>query len=146
MAVAAVFRHENVRIFVRDYDVIAHEWLNTAGMTHTPKAKPDSDNNGVFLLNGAVARAGLNRNIFEAGWAQFLKILASKAESAVRLAVPLGARNTSRTCLSCGHVAKANRVTRAKFQCMACGFAPNADHVVATNILNRAGLILCDMA
>nr|WP_233221411.1 transposase [Streptomyces carminius] len=43
----------------------------------------------------------------------------------------------------CGHVAKENRVTQARFQCTACGFTTNADHVGATNVLNRAGLALC---
>ncbi|MFG3256994.1 zinc ribbon domain-containing protein, partial [Streptomyces sp. NPDC048172] len=92
------------------------------------------------------AKAGLNRCILDAGWAQFLGILANKAESAGRLVVPVDARNTSRTCPECGHVAKENRVTQERFQCMACGFAANADHVGATNVLNRAGLVLCAAA
>ena len=33
-----------------------------------------------------------------------------------------------------------------RFQCTACGFAANADHVGATNVLNRAGLALCAAA
>jgi putative transposase len=56
------------------------------------------------------------------------------------------ARNTSRTCPSCGNVAKENRATQAKFECVRCGFAANADHVGAMNVLNRAGLVLCDVA
>ncbi|MGW7409931.1 zinc ribbon domain-containing protein, partial [Streptomyces sp. NPDC054833] len=78
--------------------------------------------------------------------AQFLGILANKAESAGRLTIPVDARNTSRTCPDCGHVAKENRVTQADFKCTACGFTGNADHVGATNVLNRAGLVLCDVA
>ena len=97
--------------------------------------------------NGAAAKAGLNRSILETGWAQFLQILANKAESAGRLVVPVNARNTSRTCPECGHISQGNRLTQAKFQCTACGFTANADHVgVATNVLNRAGLVLCDVA
>jgi len=42
--------------------------------------------------------------------------------------------------------AKGNRLTQAKFQCTACGFTANADHVGATNVLNRARLVLCDVA
>ncbi|SCD90291.1 putative transposase, partial [Streptomyces sp. di50b] len=96
--------------------------------------------------NGAAAKAGLNRGILDAGWAQFLGILANKAESAGRLMFPVDARNTSRTCPACGHVAKENRASQAKFACTACGFAANADHVGATNVLNRAGLALCAAA
>jgi putative transposase len=47
-------------------------------------------------------------------------------------------RNTSRTCPKCGHVAKANRPTRAKFKCVSCGFAGAADTVAAQNIRARA--------
>ncbi|MFR9755454.1 RNA-guided endonuclease InsQ/TnpB family protein [Streptomyces sp. TR06-5] len=142
----ADFHHKTARALITDHDVIAHERLNTAGMTRAPKAKPDPDNHSAFLPNGAAAKAGLNRSILDAGWAQFLGILANKAESAGRLVVPVDARNTSRTCPDCGHVAKDNRVTQARFQCTACPFAANADHVGATNILNRAGLALCAVA
>ncbi|MCZ0986856.1 RNA-guided endonuclease InsQ/TnpB family protein [Streptomyces diastatochromogenes] len=140
------FHHKTALALVRDHDAIAHERLNTAGMTRAPKPKPDPETPGVFLPNGAAAKAGLNRSILDAGWAQFLGILANKAESAGRLVVPVDARNTSRTCLACGHVAKGNRATQAKFECVTCGFTANADHVGATNVLNRAGLVLCKVA
>ncbi|WP_031488150.1 RNA-guided endonuclease InsQ/TnpB family protein [Streptomyces bicolor] len=142
----ADFHHKTARALVRDHDVIAHERLNTAGMTKSPALKPDPDQPGGFLPNGAAAKAGLNRSILDAGWAQFLGILANKAESAGRLVVPVDARNTSRTCPECGHVAQENRVTQANFECVRCGFAANADHVGATNVLNRAGLVLCTAA
>jgi len=76
----------------------------------------------------------------------FLAILANKAESAGRVVVAVDPRNTSRTRPSCGHVARENRTTQAKFQCTACQMTANADHVGALNILNRAGLALCDVA
>ncbi|MEU2297080.1 RNA-guided endonuclease InsQ/TnpB family protein [Streptomyces antibioticus] len=142
----ADFHHKTARALVAGHDVIVHERLNTAGMTRAPEAEPDPDNDGVFLPNGAAAKAGLNRSILDAGWAQFLGILANKAESAGRRTVPVDARNTSRACPECGHVAKENRLTQARFRCTACEFTANADHVGATNILNRAGLVLCDAA
>ncbi|WP_282695795.1 transposase [Streptomyces sp. CC208A] len=138
--------HKTALTLVRDHDAIAHERLNTAGMTRTPKPKPDPDQDGAFLPNGAAAKAGLNRSILDAGWGVFLTILTNKAESAGRTVVAVDPRNTSRTCPSCGHTAKENRATQAKFECTACGFAANADHVGATNVLNRAGLALCDVA
>jgi len=46
-------------------------------------------------------------------------------------------RNTSRTCPSCGHIAKANRPTRDEFRCVSCGFAGAADHIAAMNIAFR---------
>ncbi|WP_327730781.1 transposase [Streptomyces sp. NBC_00487] len=142
----ADFHHKTARALVQAYDAVAHERLNTAGMTRTPEPKPDHAGGGAFLPNGAAAKAGLNRSMLDAGWTRFLQILANKAESAGRLVVPVDARNASRTCPTCGHAAKENRATQAKFACVRCGFTANADHVGATNVLNRAGLVLCDVA
>ncbi|MBC9730179.1 RNA-guided endonuclease TnpB family protein [Streptomyces sp. TRM68367] len=142
--------HKQALALVREHDVIGHEKLNTAGMTKAPAAKPDPENDGAFLPNGAAAKAGLNRSILDAGWGQFLSILANKAESAGRRVIPVDARNTSRTCPpeigGCGHVAKENRVTQAKFECVRCGLVENADRVGALNVLHRAGLVPCDDA
>jgi putative transposase len=140
------FHHKTARALVADNDVIAHERLNTAQMTKSPAPKPDPSTDGAFLPNGAAAKAGLNRSILDAGWGQFFAILANKAESAGRLVIPVDPRNTSRTCPpslgGCGHVDGKSRVTQAKFQCTACGFTANADHVGASNISDRAGLVL----
>lgn len=135
--------HKTALALVREHDVIGHEKLNTAGMTKSPAPKPDPGQTGGFLPNGATAKAGLNRSILDAGWGIFLGILAQKAESAARRVIPVNARNTSRTCPKCGHVAKENRTTQAKFECVSCGFVANADHVGALNVLSRAGLVLC---
>jgi putative transposase len=139
--------HKRALALVRDNDVIGHEILNTAGMTKSPRPKPDLENDGAFLPNGAAAKAGLNKSILDAGWGQLLGILAQKAESAARRVIPVDARNTSRTCPpeigGCGHVAKENRVTQAKFECVRCGLVENADRVGALNVLHRAGLVLC---
>lgn len=42
---------------------------------------------------------------------------------------------TSQTCPECRHVARENRKTRSKFECIKCGFAANADYVASLNIL-----------
>ncbi|MFG2025225.1 RNA-guided endonuclease InsQ/TnpB family protein [Streptomyces sp. NPDC048825] len=138
--------HKTALTLVRDHDTIAHEKLNTAGMTRTPKPKPDPEQPGVFLPNQRAAKAGLNRTILDAGWGVFLAILTGKAESAGRSVIAVDPRNTSRTCPACGHTAQENRTTQAKFQCTACGMSANADHIGALNVLNRAGLVLCDAA
>ena len=41
---------------------------------------------------------------------------------------------TSQTCSECGHVDKENRKTQARFLCVSCGFASNADTNAAMNI------------
>jgi putative transposase len=138
--------HKTALTLLREHDVVAHEKLNTGGMTKAPISKPDPDNDGAFLPNGAAAKAGLNRSILDAGWGLFFGILAQKAESAARRVIPVNARNTSRECPECGYTSAENRITQAKFECCKCGFLANADHVGALNVLNRAGLVLCDAA
>ena len=103
---------------MREHDFIAHEDLKIRNMVRTPAPKPDPDQPGRYLPNGASAKAGLNKSINDAGWGVFLTILHANAESAGREVVAVDPRNTSRTCPACGHVAAGNRPTQEKFQCV----------------------------
>ncbi|MFC5002053.1 RNA-guided endonuclease InsQ/TnpB family protein [Dactylosporangium cerinum] len=127
--------HKTALWLVRHHDVIAHEALQISNMTRSASGTLEAPGTNV------AQKSGLNRSILDAGWGVFLNVLASKAESAGRVIVAVNPANTSRTCPSCGHCAKDNRVTQAGFVCVACGFAGHADVVGATNIL-RAGLAL----
>ena len=53
--------------------------------------------------------------------------------------VPVNPAYTSQRCSQCGHVSADNRTTQARFECVACGHADNADTNAAKNIL-AAGL------
>lgn len=132
--------HRTALGLVRAHDVIAHEDLIIRNMSKAPAPKPDPDQPGAFLPNGAAAQAGLNASINDAGWGVFLTILHAKAESAGREVIAVDPRNTSRTCPECGHTAKENRPTQEEFHCVACGHTAHADTVAATNVL-RAGLV-----
>lgn len=138
--------HKTALALVREFDVIAHEKLTITNMVRSPRPKPDPDQPGMFLPNGAAAKAGLSRSIHDAGWGVFLSILADKADSAGRLLIPVNPRDTSRTCPVCGHVSQGNRRTQAEFACMRCGYSANADFVAAINIADRAGLVLRETA
>uniref|UniRef100_A0AAU2V1F7 Transposase n=1 Tax=Streptomyces sp. NBC_00003 TaxID=2903608 RepID=A0AAU2V1F7_9ACTN len=131
--------HKTALGLVREHDVIAHEDLKIRNMVKAPAPKPDPEQPGSFLLNGAAAKVRLNHSISDAGWGVFLTILHAKAESAGREVIAVDPRNTSRTCPQCGHVAKENRPTQEKFHCVACGHTAHADTVGALNVL-RAGL------
>ncbi|MET7497702.1 transposase [Streptomyces sp900116325] len=131
--------HKTALDLVRAHDFIAHEDLKIRNMSKAPAPKPDPEQAGTFLPNGAAAKAGLNRSIADAGWGVFLTILHAKAESAGREVIDVDPRNTSRTCPECGHVSKENRPTQATFHCRACGHIAHADTVAALNVL-RAGL------
>ncbi len=65
---------------LKKYDVIAHEDLN---------------------VNGC-ARTRLAKSVHDAGWSNFLSILANKAEKAGLLVIPVSAYNTSQDCSGCG--------------------------------------------
>ncbi|MEU6521247.1 transposase [Streptomyces sp. NPDC046978] len=132
--------HKAALDLVREHDFIAHEDLKIRNMSKAPAPKPDPERPGVFVPNGAAAKAGLNRSIADAGWGVFLAILAAKAEGAGRQVMAVDPRNTSRRCPECGHTAKENRPTQEKFHCLSCGHSAHADTVGAINVL-RSGLV-----
>ncbi|MEU7170299.1 transposase [Micromonospora tulbaghiae] len=121
---------------VRHADMIVLEDLRLTNMIRRPKPKPDGK--GGFLPNGAAAKAGLNRSIHDAGWGVLINAVVAKAEEAGREIVLVNPAHTSRRCAQCGHTVADNRVAQARFQCVACGHADNADRNAALNIL-RAG-------
>ena len=133
------FHHKRARDLVARYDLIVMEDLKIANMLRRARPVPDPDNPGTFLPNGARAKTGLNRSISDAGWGQFVSILRAKAEEAGRAWIEVDPRHTSDGCERCGHAARANRVTQAKFACQGCGHTVPADEHAARNIL-RAGL------
>lgn len=49
---------------------------------------------------------------------------------------------TSQRCSCCGHVAKASRLSQAKFKCVDCGYSENADINAARNILAAGHAVL----
>jgi putative transposase len=140
--------HKTALALVREFDVISYEDLRISNMVRAPKPKLDPDRPGVFLPNGATAKAGLNKSVHDAGWGVFLRILAHKADNAGRELIQVDPRDTSRTCprSDCGHVSADNRRTQAEFVCVACGYTANADVVGALNIAHRAGLVLREAA
>jgi putative transposase len=131
--------HKTALALVRNHDVIVHEALQVANMTRRPAPRPAGD--GTWEPNGAAAKAGLNKSIQDAGWGIFLRMLSGKAESAGRVVITVDPRYTSQRCAECGHVAAGNRVTQARFLCLACCHQAHADVNAARNIL-RAGLAL----
>lgn len=74
-------------------------------------------------------------------WAfnQLRQFIAYKCEQSGIPLIVVDPRNTSRTCIACGHCAKENRRSQSEFLCVECGFQANADYVGASNI-RRKGL------
>lgn len=113
----------------RRYGVIAIEDLNIKGL----------------------ARSALARDVNDAAWGQFIKILCDKAESAGCKVVKVDPRGTSQTCPECG-IVKAKKLSERVHACE-CGFTADRDVAAAQVILQRAvsgppehKLVGCDVA
>jgi putative transposase len=103
---------------VRDYDHITIENLNVKAMS-----------------SGSHKR-GLNREIRSQAWGLFRSRLESKALAATEpcSVLAINPAYTSQRCHKCGHTARNNRETQAKFSCKSCGHTDNADVNAARNI------------
>lgn len=91
------------------------------------------------------ARARKSQRTVLHSWS-FFQLQAFIVYKALQCGIPVvwvDPRNTSRTCPACGHVAKANRATQARFTCVQCGCAGHADTIAAGNIrvLGRAAVM-----
>jgi putative transposase len=133
------FHHQVARTLVARYGLLVVEDLRIRNLVRRPPPRPDPDEPGGFLPDGAAAKTGLHRSMHDAGWAQFVSILRAKAEEAGRVVIDVDARHTSDCCEACGHIAMENRASQAVFSCRGCGRTVNADEHAARNIL-RAGL------
>lgn len=108
------FHHKVSRQIVNDYGVIVVENLNVKG-----------------LAGGMLAKS-----VKDAGWGDFLFMLAYKAENAGREFMKVDPRGTSQTCL-CGHRVPKTLAERWH-SCPQCGLEGSRDHISAQVILSRA--------
>ncbi|UOP04778.2 RNA-guided endonuclease InsQ/TnpB family protein [Conchiformibius kuhniae] len=111
--------------------IVFVEDLQVANMSQSTKGNAERHGKNVS------AKSGLNRAILDQAWSEFRRQLGYKLlwRGGRLIAVP--PQNTSRCCPVCGHTAKENRPTQARFACMKCAFAGNADVVGAMNVLKR---------
>ncbi|GGA36604.1 RNA-guided endonuclease TnpB family protein [Okeania sp. KiyG1] len=96
-------------------EVFAHENLNIKGL----------------------AKTRLSKSINDAGWGQFLSILAVKAENAGQKTIAVNPKNTSQDCSNCGEKVKKELNIRTH-SCPHCGIVIDRDLNAAINIKNRA--------
>jgi putative transposase len=93
------FHCETAQRVLKKADVVFVEDLSVKNMSR--RAKPKQDEAGQFLPNGQAAKSGLNKSIADAGWRQFIDILAFKAEKAGRRVVKVAPKGTSQHCSNC---------------------------------------------
>jgi putative transposase len=125
------FHHKVALDLVRTYDVIYLEDLQIANMSRRPAPKPDG--NGGYLQNAASRKAGLNKSILDAGWAQFRSILDGKAAYAGRRVVAVPPAYTSQDCSGCGERIEKSLSVRTHV-CPSCGLIVDRDENAARNI------------
>ncbi len=105
------FSRKLAKDLVSRYDVICHEDLNIRGMVYGTLAK----------------------SINDAGWGLFIRCLASKAEEAGKLTIPVNPRGTSQRCSGCQTVVPKGLAERTH-SCPSCGLTLDRDHNAAINI------------
>lgn len=114
---------------VKEHPVIAIEDLKVAAMSASARGTADAPGRKVKQ------KAGMNRGILDAAWAEFRRQLEYKTAALGGRVVAIDPAFTSQRCSECGHVDKGNRRTQSAFICLACGHAENADMNAAKNIL-----------
>lgn len=120
----------------KNHAMIAVEDLQVANMSRSAKGTTEQPGKNVK------AKSGLNKAILDQGWGEFRRQLEYKQVWRGGLLIAVPPQYTSQTCPACLHVSKDNRQTQAHFECVACGFAENADTVGAINVLRRAHELL----
>ena len=111
------------------------EDLAVSAMTRRPAPKPDPDQPGVFLPNGARAKAGLNRAALDAGWGEFRRQVEYKA--AWRGGTVIAADRwfaSSKTCSGCGTAKAKLAPSERTYVCTSCGLVLDRDENAALNL------------
>jgi putative transposase len=126
------FLHKTSTLISKNHAMIVLEDLKVTNMSKSAS--------GTVQAPGCCvkAKSGLNKSILDQGWGEFRRQLEYKQAWRGGEVLAIDPSNTSRTCPACKHVSAENRTTQAKFECVECGFAENADLTAAINIV-RAG-------
>ena len=128
--------HKSTTTISQNHALVCIEDLQVRNMSKSSKGSIDQPGKMVKQ------KSGLNRAILDQGWGEFRRQLEYKVgwQGGILLVVP--AHHTSQTCPACGHVAKENRLTQARFECVDCSYENHADLVGAINILERGYRLL----
>lgn len=124
------YLHKVTTTLSKNHAMIVVEDLKVANMSKSASGTIEKKGKNVK------AKSGLNKSILDQGWSMLVGMLEYKQQWRGGLLVKVDPKYTSQTCSSCGHVAKENRLTQAKFSCVkSCGFSENADINASRNIL-----------
>lgn len=125
------YQHKATTTISNNHAMVAVEDLRVANMSKSARGTVAEPGRNVRQ------KTGLNRSILDQGWAEIRRQLEYKMVWSGGLFVTVPPHHTSQTCPACGHTSADNRKTQAKFLCIHCGYAENADVVGAINVLHR---------
>ena len=130
------FLHQATTHLVADHALVAIEDLAVKSLTASAAGTVDAPGKNVK------AKAGLNRTILRNGWSMARSMLEYKAAWRGVMLVAVPPAYTSQQCSACGFIDAGNRVSQARFACLACGHSEHADRNAAKNILAKAQQLL----
>ncbi|MGE6480291.1 RNA-guided endonuclease InsQ/TnpB family protein [Psychrobacter namhaensis] len=130
------YLHKITTTISKNHAMIACEDLKVANMSRS--ASGTVENKGRHVK----AKSGLNKSILDQGWGMMVNMLEYKQQWCGGLLIKINPRYTSQTCFECKHIAKENRQTQAKFECVKCKHVVNADVNAARNILAAGHAVL----
>ena len=130
------YLHKITTNISKNHAMIVCEDLKVANMSRSASGSMDKKGRNVK------SKSGLNKSILDQGWSMALTMLEYKQQWQGGLLIKVNPRYTSQTCFECKHVAKENRRTQAKFECVECGYIANADVNAARNILAAGHAVL----
>ncbi|WP_426137920.1 RNA-guided endonuclease InsQ/TnpB family protein [Psychrobacter sp. TWR1-1-1] len=130
------YLHKITTDISKNHAMIVCEDLKVANMSKSASGTLENKGRNVR------AKSGLNKSILDQGWGMTLTMLEYKQQWQGGLLIQVNPRFTSQTCFECKHVAKENRRTQAKFECVECGYIANADVNAARNILTVGHAVL----
>jgi putative transposase len=130
------FLHKITTTISKNHALVCVEDLQVSNMSKSASGTKEKPGKNVRQ------KSGLNRSILDQGWGIFRSQLAYKLEwnGGMLLAVP--PQYSSQECPVCHHIAKDNRKTQARFECISCNYKNHADVVGAINVLERGHRLL----
>ena len=130
------YLHKITTTISKNHAMIACEDLKVANMSKSASGSVAEHGRNVK------AKSGLNKSILDQGWGMMVDMLEYKQQWRGGLLIKVNPQYTSQTCFECKHIAKENRRTQAKFECVKCGHKANADVNAARNILSAGHAVL----
>ena len=121
---------------IKKYDVIVLEDLNIKGLSK--RCKPKMDETGNYIPNGQSRKSGLNRNILDASWGNFINMLEYKASWNDKKIIRVDRFfPSSKTCNSCGYINQNLTLNIREWTCPSCNTKLDRDLNASINILNE---------